>query len=342
MSKLFYYNISKENSKKIYSIDSNILINMSRYFYNGHCHNEIETKNIVDFILLAKKNGWVEYEDAIIETCFNYTTNCLEPKALNGYMNVIDNLIMYETPQEVIVTKSNYKPDMRFDNTCNISSILNCTIVNCFLRKEDGIPNGNIAFYSTYLYNLKLLDLNQDKLLSNIEKLKNFYHFMATEIGYISGLHLILAQMLFIGNQESFNVAQKILKPKTKYSYRDIINSTIDMLHIQITFLKQGLSYQFKPPCDYVIVTQDIGLIELCKMIERIYMAFGNENSIAFYEFKNDISEEHCEECRLFYESIYEEMKKRVFEFFIHDVDRDKIMDNIIEKIPSLEKSIIN
>lgn len=342
MSDIFYYNISNQNPIKFYSIDSNVLINMSSYFYNGHCHDEIETKKIIEFILRVKNtNGVLEYDNAINETCFNYTTNMLEPKALNGYMHAIDSLIMYASPEEVAGIKSNYKPDMRFNNACNIDSVLNCNIVEYFLRANDVLAHGRAAFYLAYLYNLQILDLHRNKSLSGINKLKGFYGFMANEIGCVSGLHLILAQMLFVGNNKALDTAQRILKPKIKYSFRDIINSTMDMVHIQTAFTKQAAFAQCHQPCDYVIVAQDIGMIELCRVIERTYLIFDGKNSVTGYEFRNNISEKYYAEWELFYNEVSAELKDRSARFMIHDIDKDKVMNSIVAKIPLLEQRVV-
>lgn len=342
MSDVFYHSISDQNPVKIYSIDSNVLINMSSYFYNGHCHDEIETKKIIEFILRVKNtNGLLEYDNAINETCFNYTTNMLEPKALNGYMHAIDSLIMYASPEEVTRIESNYKPDMRFNNACHIDSILNCNVVEYFLGANTAFPHSRAAFYLAYLYNLQILDFHRDSSLTGINKLKRFYSFMVNEIGCVSSLHLILAQMLFVGNSAALDTAQRILKPKSKYSFRDIINSTMDMVHIQTAFIKQSAFAQCHQPCDFVIVAQDIGMIELCRVIERTYLIFDGKSSMTGYEFQNNISEKYYTEWELFYNEISAELKDRSSDFMIHDMDKDKVMNSIIARIPHLEHRVV-
>lgn len=343
MSELFYYNISNRYPRKIYFIDSNILINMSSYFYNGHCHDEIETKQILEFILRVKKTrGMLDYNNAIIETCFNYTTNMLESKALNGYMHAIDSLILYASPNEVARIESNYKPDMRFNNGCNIDSMLDCKIVDYFLDRQDSTTDSRAAFYMTYLYNLQILDLHRDKSLSGIMKLKRFYRFMADEIGCVSGLHLILAQMLFAGNTEASGTAQRVLKPKAMYSYRDVINSTMDMVHIQTTLVKQGAFAQCHQPYDYVIVAQDIGLIEFCRVIERTYLIFDGKDSVTGYEFRNNISKKYYAEWERFYDEVSVEQKDRSSGFILHGMDKNKVMNSIIARIPLLEQRVVS
>lgn len=90
MNKLHYHDIARRNINKIYAIDSNVLINLAKYYYKGHCHDETETKEIKELVWLAKSpNGSLEYENAIIETCFDYSRNMLDVNALNGFMLAI-------------------------------------------------------------------------------------------------------------------------------------------------------------------------------------------------------------------------------------------------------------
>ncbi len=313
MSELYYYEFSTGNTKKTYSIDSNVLISMAKLYYKGHCHDEAETRAIQDFLInkLKTQPANMIYDNAILETCFNYNNNRLETAALNGYMLAIDWLVYYSQPNELFSISGTFNSELRFDNSCSISSILGCNIAN-YLGKNYPLPNKAQLFNLMYLYNLKLLEIFHDRKLKKIEKIQYFYSFMAKDIDCISTLHLILAQMLFVGEDAEEDIAQKILKPKNSYTIRDFINSTIDMFHVYSVFILQNALIQCNEENDCILVTQDIGMIGLCSVIEKTFLILGSDSNAVLCQYMCQVKPKHAEKWSHFYEQIEQDEKIRV------------------------------
>lgn len=222
-------NENKEgNLPKVYFLDSNILIEMSKFYYYGKCSEYISKNEIKEFVIECKKNNsCVMYMESLVECAFDYGDNVLNQDVLNKFMMAIDNLIMYFSPKEVLNHKGTPKPwSKKRNNKCNIKHIVECNLPNYIVEsmkmyKIEG-------FYCEYLYILKINELYCKKIRS-IDKVKELVDFMINDVGCFSSFDFILGLMLYIGNKEDLIVSKGILKVDKKLDFKRILNSLLDI-----------------------------------------------------------------------------------------------------------------
>ena len=216
------------NLPKMYFIDSNILIEISKFYYYGKCSEYINDKEIKEFVISCRQNNsYVIYMESLVECAFDYGDNMLNQDVLNKFMIAIDNLIMYFSEKEILSHHGVTKPwSKKRNNKCNIKHIRDCNLPNYIV---DSTKMYKIeGFYCEYLYMLKINELYSEKIKS-FDKVRKLFDFMINEVGCFSSYDFILGLMLYIGNEKDLSISKGILKVDKKLEFKRILNSLLDI-----------------------------------------------------------------------------------------------------------------
>lgn len=138
----------------LYCIDSNILINVGKFYFTGKCGtDDILTEQIKDFIMLCRTNGALRYDNALLEVSYDSGTNEINKDVMNKFMMVIDTLFMNCSDEEVMNHMAQIIPFCKERVSGDFKSIFDCRLPQ--LAFADEINTLNI-FYLMYLYFVKI------------------------------------------------------------------------------------------------------------------------------------------------------------------------------------------
>lgn len=258
MTDIKYYRHGMGIGNNLFCIDSNILINVGKYYFNGKCGNDdILTKQIREFIILCRNTGMLRYNNALMEISFNHGKNEINTDVMNKFMMVIDTLFMNCSDEEVINNVPHLKPFCVEKVSGEFNSIYDCKLPQITFEDEIGSLK---LFYLIYLYTIKIYHLTNCDI-EPMEKVKQLYYYMTEEIDRFMAHEFILGQMIFIGRDKEKIIAEGIMKfdkiRKGNSAIRTIINALLDIMsYRQITTIVD-LSVKLKNPINCIFVTQD-------------------------------------------------------------------------------------
>lgn len=341
MSYINTYSVGIDVPNKMYFIDANILIAMSKFYYNGFYHDEQFTKEIKEFVLGARISA-INCDYAIIESCYDYNTNLINSEMLNSFMIAYDNLIVNFEHHEFINHLGSNKADFKHKTTqvCSYKSIFECKLPNYLFKDDIGTIN---LFYETYLYILKLHDIHFSKF-TPIEKVKKYFDYMVNEINIFLGPEFFMGVMLLIGNNQQNKIASKVLKPNINTNLMKFLNPIIDIMNYRRVCLMVDFSMKLKEPIQAAFVTSDWGLQHYIEL-NRKYNSIISEATITpIINFELDVNPKYSEDWNIFYNYEYLPcIQKRSIDSHLSpktEEDKKRRLIHIIDEIKILEKQV--
>lgn len=78
MADIKYYKHGMGVGDNFYHIDSNILINIGKFYFDAQCGSDnVLTEQIRQFIMQCRKNEYLSYVHALLEICYDSGTNSI-------------------------------------------------------------------------------------------------------------------------------------------------------------------------------------------------------------------------------------------------------------------------
>lgn len=324
-----------------YMIDTNILINIAKFYFNGRCGNdEVLTKQITEFILKCRKNGILNYDYAILESSYDYGTNEINTDVMNKFMMVIDTLFMYCKDKEVINNIKQIKPFCKERSQGEIKSIFECKLPRMLFN--DPIVSIN-NFYLIYLYFLKIYYLENINM-EPMEKVKCLYSYMINDINCFLAHEFILGQMIFVGTYKDKSIAEGIMKfkkiSKGKSAIKVIINALIDIMSYRRMTVNVDIGIKENMPINWIFVTQDIELQNYIELNTNFTTVISNDKISDSFSHEFIPEEKYYAEWNEFYTNILNPNAKKRFIEYLTD-SKDNVNNNkIIEEIKFYENIV--
>lgn len=334
MADVKYYRQGIGVGNDIYYIDSNILINVGKYYFDGKCGNDdILTKQIREFIIQCRKNGILMYDYALMEISFNHGKNEINTDVMNKFMMVIDTLFMNCLDEEVLNHGSQIKPFCTEKLSGDFNSIFECKLPQ--IAFEDEIGSLKI-FYLIYLYTIKIYHLvNCD--INPMEKVKQLYSYMTDEINCFMAYEFLMAQMIFIGTDKEKTIAEGIMKfekiKKGKSAIRTIINALLDIMSYRRITTVVDLLLKENAPADCIFVTQDQELQNYIELNSDFRTVMSGDKITDSFSSEFAPDEIYIDEWKEFYNNtVIANAQRRFFDYHLgnrSDVDYEKILKEI-------------
>lgn len=326
--------LCSENSSKqsLYVLDSNVYLDLARYFYTGHFKDNVEKEQALSWLIQARRDGQFTYEHAAIETSFDYGTNSINVKAQGQLFFAVDTLVteMNDTEMKAGIARNKIHNDIQRDNTDNLKTIFDCNLPMFLFDNEKGMLP---IFYFPYLYCLKIQSLYRDNTLGPMEKVKKLYQYMLDDIGIIFHIEFQLGKMLFIGDQESESIARKLLKPEKQASVRQVTNSIVDIALYRLC--KHMADVPGRTAYSIYFVTSDKALQKLFSISESLVTGI---NISELHTDNTDVKRKHLGEWQDFYsKEILPTTELRFNTPFLVDENRGIIQRNMEHGIRQLE-----
>lgn len=341
MKEIKEYEIGISDTKKVYQIDSNVLIALAQLYYRGECKRKELTSEIKKFIIRAREYG-IDNSFSIVETCYDYNTNSINTEQLNKIMIAYDNLIVNMSLNEILNHKGSAMPNTTHNLTRKevYKSIFECKLPEFLVGNNVEMKN---AFYGVYLYFLKIYELNKIKE-SPMKKVKVLFEFMTDEIDVFLGYEFYLAVMLFIGLQKEKEISEGIIKPRTIYKLSEVLNAVVDIFQFRFVNFGVATSILMKEPFNIIFVTADESLQSYIEH-NQAYNTITSEHMITPINFfDTGIRIEYKEEWEDFYANHYYPcIKQRVFNAHLNeqsDEDRKRTAGKIKREILKIEPII--
>lgn len=341
MSYINTYTVGIDVPNKMYFIDANILIAMSKFYYDGFYYDERYTEEIKEFVLFTRNIG-INCDYAIIELCYDYNTDSINTDMLNAFMIAFDNLIMNFAPNEFISYKGSNKAafSRKIKQSCPYKSIFECNLPKYLFKDEIGTIN---LFYQTYLYMLKLNKLYFADC-SPIKKVRTYYKYMINEIDIFLGLEFFIGVMLLIGSDEQNKISAKILKPNKDTNLMKFLNPIIDIMNYRKICLVSDWSMKLKEPMQAIFATSDKGLQHYIELNKKYNSVISPTTITPIVNFKLDINPKYAEEWDVFYYNEYLPcIQKRSFDSHLSpktEEYKNQRLNRIINEIEILEKQV--
>lgn len=260
-----------ENEQQYYTIiiDTNVAIDLERFFYYPHKIDSILKASIVE-LLINSINVNIVPGLAEHEACCDIKNLSVNKERFFRMDYALNTLFSWNATQ--------ISQHAKLDSPINVNYISNGPIIT---------GESNVLIYSTYAAVLKLHLLHQKRKKQKGNELalfNEFYNFLNTEIRMITGLELNLAHDYFFGNSEQSKYVFKLVK----FDSNDILsvawNASWD-----ISFLRQLQYSHFHGTNLGVIkprlVTRDNALITLSK---DCYIVGFDKNGIPILSFIKD------------------------------------------------------
>lgn len=334
MADVKYYKQGTGMGVNFYSIDSNILINVGKFYFNGKCgSDEILTAQIRKFIIRCRNDGVLKYDNALLEVSYDFGTNEINTDVMNKFMMVIDTLFMYCSDEEVINHIPQVVPFCKERISGDFNFIFDCKLPQIIFN--DAISSLNI-FYLMYLYVIKIYYLaNSD--IEPMEKVKKLYSYMTKEINCFMAYEFILGQMIFIGTNKEKSIAEGIMKfgkiRSGKSAIRIIINALLDiMAYRQMTVLVDA-SIKENSPVNCIFVTQDKELQNYIELNSDFKTVINGDKITDTFSSEFVPNDKYITEWNEFYDNtLITNAKQRFMEYQLGknvDVDQEKILKEI-------------
>lgn len=318
-----------------YLIDSNILIALGNFYYKGKCKPEELKKEIVDFILSARRHG-VQNQFALVELCYDYNTNQISTEAMQKIMIAYDNLLMSMSDDEI----KNHKGagDIYINNKSKqekiYESIYDCNLP-IYMFGETG-KELKIAFLVMYLYMLKIYQLESNHSMDSFDKIKLFFEFMTKEVDVLLANEFLMATLLFIGNNNEKNIAKRVFKPKEKPQLMHVLNATIDVFQYRMASSFAEMFAQMGKPIFIKFVTADKPLQDFMDHVDTYNTVISKDMITSLNIYKTNVSEKYKERWEDYSNNVMNPiMKKRYFQLHLGEnklaLDfEEKVKKNII------------
>ncbi len=331
------YSYGSKDGKPIYIIDTNILFSMCQLYYKGVCERKEITDELKQFILKARKHD-VCNKFAIIEACYDYTTNKLNTEQMNLIMIAYDNLLTSMSEQEVIHHNGTERPIVKGNGkrVNTFTSIFDCNLMQYLSQDYKAIIN---ICYIIYLYFLKVYDLHNSHL-NPMEKVRQYFEFMTNDIGIYMGTEFTLGSMLFIGDEEANGISSKILKLKKSPNISHIINAVVDVF--QFTMIKHYMELFVKNRINsrIIFVTADEALQKYMELTDQSVILLTNGPTISINSAIFNVRGKYWYEWNEFKERIHDPYCKKRIQSASENNSKD-IIDRIRTNISFLEKKVL-
>lgn len=333
MTDIKYYKYGLGTGDNFYCIDSNILINIGKFYFNGKCGlNDNLTEQIRNFIILCRANGALKYDNALLEISYDSGTNEINTDVMNKFMMVIDALFMNCSDEEVLNHTPQIIPFCKKRVSGEFNSIFDCRLPQFTFKDEIDSIN---MFYLIYLYFIKIYHLTSCDI-KPMEKVELIYNYMTREINCFMGHEFILGQMVYIGTDIEKNIAEGIMKfgkiRNGKSAIRIIINALFDIMSFRQMSIMVDIATKVKVPLNCIFVTYDKDLqnyIELNSDFRTVINGDKITNT-----FRSDFvpEEKYMMEWKKFYNTMFANAERRFMEYHLNkrsDVDMEKILKEI-------------
>ncbi len=342
MNQIKEYEVGINSQDKLYCIDSNILLAMCQFYYKGKCDrgNEV-TEELKRFILKARNYG-VLNSFSITEICYDYTCNTLNSEQMNKIMIAYDNLIMEMSDNEIITHKGAPVPEAKknLPRNCTFKSIFDCRLPEYLLNGNGEMLQG---FYVIYLYFLKIQNLYFERI-SPIKKVEKLFDFMIDEVNIFLGYEFYLAVLLFLGQSDERNIAEKIFKPTQNPTLAHVLNAVIDIFRYRMVCFMADKSVQIKMPMKHVFVTMDKGLQDYIERCVSYNAIISKKNILPVGYFEMNIKDAYMDDWNEFYNNRYYPcIKSRSMELNteeINDAERKTNFSIVCKNIRKYEAEI--
>lgn len=334
MADVKYYRQGMGVGRNLYCIDSNILINVGKYYFDGKCGNDdILTKQIREFIILCRNTGMLIYDYALLEVSFNSGTNEINKDVMNKFMMVIDTLFMNCSDEEVLNHVPQIKPFCEEKLNGDFNSIFDCKLPQIAFTDEIGSLK---IFYLMYLYTIKIYHLVNCNI-KPMEKVKQLYNYMTEEINCFMAYEFILGQMIFIGTSKEKIIAEGIMKFEKirngKSAIRTIINALLDIMSYRRIITIVDLSVKVNDPANCIFVTQDQELQNYIELNSDFGTVINGDKITDSFSSEFVPNERFIDEWKEFYNNtVITNAKRRFIDYHLgykSDVDYEKILKEI-------------
>ncbi|QIB69294.1 hypothetical protein Ami103574_08140 [Aminipila butyrica] len=334
MADIKYYKQNIGAGRNLYCIDSNILINVGKFYFDGRCgRDDTLTEQVKKFIILCRNTGTIIYDYALLEISFNFGTNKINADVMNKFMMVIDTLFMNCADEEVINHAPQFKPFCKEKLSGEFNSIFDCKLPQIIFSDEIGSLK---IFYLMYLYTIIIFYLSNCKI-EPMEKVKKLYAYMTEEINCFMAHEFQLGQMIFIGTQKEKNIAEGIMKfgkiKKGKSAIRILINALLDIMSYRRLTMIKDMSILQKAPVSSIFVTQDQGLQNYIELNSDFKTVINGDKITDSFTSEFVPEEKYLIEWKEFYyETIITNAKNRFMEYHLgrkREVDQEKILKEI-------------
>lgn len=334
MADIKYYKQNIGTGHNLYCIDSNILINVGKFYFDGKCgRDDTLTDQIKKFIILCRSTGMIIYDYALLEISFDFGANEINQDVMNKFMMVIDTLFMNCSNEEVLNHVPQFKPFCKEKLSGDFDSIFDCKLPQVVFSDEIGSLK---IFYLIYLYTIVIFHLSNCKI-EPMEKVKKLYKYMTQEINCFMAHEFQLGQMIFIGTQKEKNIAEGIMKfgkiRKGKSAIRILINALLDIMSYRRITMIKDMSLVEKEPVSCVFVTQDQELQNYIELNSDFKTVINGDKITDTFSSEFVPDEKYLNEWKEFYyKTIMKNAKDRFMEYQLgkkREVDQEKILKEI-------------
>lgn len=318
-----------------YLIDSNILIAMGNLYYKGKCKSEELKKEIIDFLLSARRYG-VLNQFALVELCYDYNTNQINTEAMQKIMIAYDNLLTSMSDDEIVNHKG--AGDIYINNKEKqqkiYSSIYDCNLP-LYMFGETG-KELKITFLVMYLYMLKIYHLQFNHSVDSFDKIKILFEFMTDEVDILLANEFLMAMLLFIGNNDEKNIAKKVFKPKENPDLMHILNATIDVFQYRMASAMAEMFTKMRNPLFVKFVTADKPLQDFMDHVDTYNMVISKDMITALNIYNMNVAEKYKKKWEDYSNNVMNPIiKKRYFQIHLGEnklaVDfEEKVKKNIM------------
>lgn len=334
MADIKYYKYGMGIGDDFYHIDSNILINIGKFYFDAQCGSDnVLTEQIRQFIIQCRKNGYLSYEHALLEICYDSGTNSINSDVMNKFMMAVDTLFVNCPDEEVLNHKPQIIPFCKERTTVDFNSFFDCKLPK--LAFSDAIDSLSL-FYLMYLYYIKIYHLAECQI-KPMEKVKQLYNYMIKEINCFMAHEFLLGQMVFIGWDKEKSIADGILKfgkiRSGKPAIRLLTNALFDiMIYRQMTMMVD-IAMKEKIPLNCTFVTQDKDLQNYIEMNSEFKTVINLDKISNTFSSEFIPDEKYLEEWNDFYSNtMMVNAKQRFMEYQLSNkitVDKEKILKEI-------------
>ena len=341
MADVKYYSNEIESANIFYCIDSNILINVVKFYFDGQCgQDKILTKQIVEFIFRCRNSGYLKYDYALAEVCFDSGSNEMNTDVMNKFMAVVDTLFLYCNDAGIENCSKHLKPYCKKRQIGDFNSVFECKLPQMIFN--DQIETINV-FFTIYLYFIKIYELNK-KSIRGIEKVIYLYDYMTKTINSFYMHEFMLGIMLFIGTESEKGIAEGILKfdkvAKGKSSIRILINAIMDIMAYRQIHILSDMFMMIGNPVKAIFVTQDENLQKYIELNKYKGTILNGEKVMEYSNIEFAVKNQFEIEWKEFYYNILQpEMRERFLKYHM-DKKEQVSMKLVFEEIERIENVI--
>lgn len=271
-------------------LDTNVVINMEKFYYQPHKLSKKLRYEIVDILYENRNKEWIP-GFGIYEACFDINTKRINNEMLKKMEYAITSL-QNMTPLEISMLANSH------GIISNISTQRNKTNEPDTLIE---LWDANPFLFSTYASLLKLFQLKKKKSKGReLENFKSYVKFMTDDIGTINALELIIGAYYFLSTGKKHDCIQSLIKINNSNILQSVWNASWDIFFYRVLYssinskeLIGSILNNISEVVNPKLLTGDNALIEFCKS----FTLTGTYNSMSvLFVDDRDIKKEFLEE----------------------------------------------